>query len=217
MVLASLQMMNCSGLSGFGSSRVVLEFDSEFQGKRNLWLRRRRQRGFGVNDGCSRRRVCNYSRVCCKLQDGDDSNGEPPESLFMKELRKRGISSTSLLDEISRDTIEEEMVEERDRPFLTRNSVANGFDKSLTNQREQSMALNSEGLEGLIPRAKLLLRLGGTFFLAFWPLILLTVASTAALYLYCGRSFIHDGIDSPVSSPQYIDPYVLLEEEKIIQ
>ncbi|XP_074275848.1 uncharacterized protein LOC141599661 [Silene latifolia] len=221
MVLVSLQMMNCTGLSAFRSSRVVLELDSEFHGKGNLCLRQQR-RGFGVSNGGRRRRLCNENRVCCKLQDGDDTsnnnNGEAPESLFMKELRKRGISSTSLLEEIDRDTIEEEMIQERgDRPFSKRDSITTGFDKSLTNQREQSMALNSEGLEGLIPRAKLLLRLGGTFFLAFWPLILLTIASTAALYLYFGRTFIHDGTDPPISPPQYIDLYVLLEEERIIR
>uniref|UniRef100_M1CF12 Tubulin alpha-6 chain n=1 Tax=Solanum tuberosum TaxID=4113 RepID=M1CF12_SOLTU len=38
-------------------------------------------------------------------------------------------------------------------------------------------------LQGLIPRAKLLLTLGGTFFLAFWPLILVTIAAFLALYL----------------------------------
>lgn len=37
--------------------------------------------------------------------------------------------------------------------------------------------------QGLIPRAKLLLTIGGTFFIGFWPLILVTVASFSALYL----------------------------------
>ena len=36
--------------------------------------------------------------------------------------------------------------------------------------------------QGLIPRAKLLLTLGGTFFLGFWPLILITVAFFSSLY-----------------------------------
>lgn len=38
-------------------------------------------------------------------------------------------------------------------------------------------------IQGLIPRAKLLLSTGGTFFLGFGPLILITVASFSALYL----------------------------------
>lgn len=36
--------------------------------------------------------------------------------------------------------------------------------------------------QGLIPRAKLLLTIGGAFFLGFWPLILIIVASFSALY-----------------------------------
>lgn len=43
--------------------------------------------------------------------------------------------------------------------------------------------LNVLPFQGLFPRAKVLLTLGGTFFLAFWPLILITIASFAALYL----------------------------------
>ena len=65
----------------------------------------------------------------------------------MKELRRRGISPTSLLEESDRSTIEEELTKEADRSYSKRNAVATGADKSLTNQREQSMALNSEGLE----------------------------------------------------------------------
>ncbi|OIW01451.1 hypothetical protein TanjilG_30925 [Lupinus angustifolius] len=61
---------------------------------------------------------------------------------------------------------------------------------SLDSQRERSMALDSEGLEGLIPLARLLLTLGGTLFLAFWPLILIIVASFSALYFYFGSTFV---------------------------
>ncbi|KAL9244755.1 hypothetical protein vseg_018489 [Gypsophila vaccaria] len=200
MAISSFQMMKPAVFSALHSSRV-LEFDKDVQGK-GVFRWRPRRRGFGVGGG----------RICCKLQD----DGEPPESLFMKELRRRGLSSTSLLEETDRGTMEDERrVEGGDRPFSNWSATASGPDKSLTNQREQSMALNSEGLEGLIPRAKLLLTLGGTFFLAFWPLIIATVASTAALYLYFGSTFIHDGRDKPTSPPQYIDPYVLLEEERI--
>lgn len=37
--------------------------------------------------------------------------------------------------------------------------------------------------QGLIPRAKLLLTIGGTFFLGFWPLILITLGLFLALYI----------------------------------
>ncbi|KAL9231949.1 hypothetical protein vseg_007107 [Gypsophila vaccaria] len=211
----SLKMMKVGAFSACPSSRM-LEFNSEVHRRRVFGFRSRFRvfrGGGGGGDG-------RMGRVWCNLQDGDNipknSNGEPPESLFMKELRKRGISPTSLLEEINSGIVEEDVEEEGGDPsFAKKNWTATGFDKSLTNQREQSMALNSEGLEGLIPRAKILLRLGGTFFLAFWPLILITVASFAALYLYLGPTFVHDGSKIQITPPQYIDPYVLLQEDRI--
>ncbi|KAK4777561.1 hypothetical protein SAY87_017748 [Trapa incisa] len=157
----------------------------------------------------------------CKAQDGDKQSGgageEPPESLFMKELRRRGMAPTSILEETKRvnDGSDEEFQGERD--FSRRNAVSTEPETNLTNQREQSMALNSEGLEGLIPRARLLLTLGSTFFLGFGPLILVTVAFFSGLYLYFGQAFIHDASSMQISAPQYIDPYALLEEERISQ
>ncbi|KAL3621063.1 hypothetical protein CASFOL_035975 [Castilleja foliolosa] len=170
--------------------------------------------------------IANYRkfRVSCKIENTDkQTNGEePPESLFMKELKRRGMTPTSLLEEKKRSTDRDEEIKFRDedggRSYSRRNGISNDAETETTNlsgQREKSMALNSEGLEGLIPRAKLLLTLGGTFFLAFWPLILVTVAFFSALYLYFGPQFIHDGSDSPVAMPQYIDPYKLLEEDRL--
>ncbi|KAF4383620.1 hypothetical protein F8388_014120 [Cannabis sativa] len=135
----------------------------------------------------------------------------------MKELRRRGMTPTSLLEEETNTSeygVNNEIGKEA-RAFIQRNAVSTEIEKSLANQRERSLKLNSEGLEGLIPRAKLLLTLGGTFFLAFWPLILITVASFSALYFYFGPAFVHDGTQTPISPPQYVDPYALLEEERI--
>ncbi|KAI5576860.1 hypothetical protein POPTR_009G084800v4 [Populus trichocarpa] len=162
-------------------------------------------------------------KVFCSVQEEDNNqrNGEEPtESLFMKELKRRGMTPTSLLEETNRGNygVEDEMkIGEEDRGFSKRNPVSTELDKSLSNQREKSMALNSEGIEGLIPRAKLLLTLGGTFFLGFWPLILITVAFFSSLYFYFGPSFVHDGSNASFSPPQYIDPYELLEDERISQ
>nr|CAD1822404.1 unnamed protein product [Ananas comosus var. bracteatus] len=166
---------------------------------------------------------------------GGGSNGEePPESLFMKELRRRGMTPGSSSSSSS-------MLEERGAPYADGESkgaleakeqsgsggegrrrgvaaaAAEGNDKGISSQRERSMALNSEGLEGLIPRAKLLLSIGGTFFFGFWPLIAITIAFFAALYFYLGPSFVHGGSKMSLSSPQYIDPSTLLEDEKISQ
>lgn len=76
------------------------------------------------------------------------SGEEPPESLFMKELRRRGMSPTSLLEEAERTEhgINDERGKE-DRGFSSRNAVSTEVEKSLANQRERSMQLNSEGLE----------------------------------------------------------------------
>ncbi|KAM5549805.1 hypothetical protein ABKV19_000962 [Rosa sericea] len=178
-----------------GKSRWVL---SEIQSRNNSIIR--------FSGYYLRRRL----KVCCKAQESDNkSNGEePPESLFMKELRKRGMSPTSLLEEAERT--EHGINDERgkgDRGFSNRNAVSTEVEKSLANQRERSMQLNSEGLEGLIPRGRLLLTLGGTFFLAFWPLIVIS---------YFGPTFIHDA-NNRISPPQYIDPYELLEDDRISQ
>lgn len=167
---------------------------------------------------------CRRFRVSCKVGDDDKSNNEnkgqePPESLFMKELKRRGMSPTSLLEEKSSTSSRDDEVKYREEDggwnYSRRNGVSTDEERKLLNQRETSMALNSEGLEGLIPRAKLLLTLGGTFFLAFWPLILVTVAFFSALYLYFGPDFIHDGSRYPISPPEYVDPYDLLEDQKL--
>nr|KYP75246.1 hypothetical protein KK1_007952 [Cajanus cajan] len=211
-------------------------------------------------------------RVCCSSQENNNQkNGkfffilmksifsceEPPESLFMKELKRRGMTPTSLLDDYKQSNygLDEELyLNEEDRGLPKRNAVSTNVERSLDNQRERSMALNSEGLEqsvmlfqrfcsrslsmliagvderilsqsflltrnqrGLIPRAKLLLTIGGTFFLGFGPLILIIVASFSALYLYFGPAFVHDASKMAISPPQYVDPYALLEDERISQ
>ncbi|KAI7754968.1 hypothetical protein M8C21_017997 [Ambrosia artemisiifolia] len=155
-------------------------------------------------------RINRRFRVSCKGQDSDDNDikgEEPTESLFMKELKRRGISRTSLLEKDENVGYKEE-----DGGFS--NTYAD-IEENLSNQRERSMSLNSEGLEGLIPRGKVLLTLGGTFFLAFWPLILVTVASFSAVYLYFGPKFVHDATTRQVYLPRYVDPYELLEDQRI--
>ncbi|XP_013640866.1 uncharacterized protein LOC106346157 isoform X2 [Brassica napus] len=158
---------------------------------------------------------------CVKVYSSSPRNGgdnqskgdEPPESLFMKELKRRGMTPTSLLQDYEVDV--DEIKATGKESSKTTATTTPPFDQSLLNQRERSLALNSEGLEGLIPRAKILLTTGGTFFLGFWPLIVLTLGAFSALYLYFGADFVHDGSRNPVSPPPYIDPYALLEDERI--
>lgn len=76
---------------------------------------------------------------------------EPPESLLMKELRRRGMSPTSLLEEDGRTSYgaieDEDTMKEKRGDFSRRSAVSTDYEKSLTEQRQRSMALNSEGLE----------------------------------------------------------------------
>ncbi len=117
---------------------------------------------------------------------------ESTESLFVKELRRRGLESNQ-----SSGASEAPASSEADRP-LTPPQLA------------KSRALGAEGLEvqpyaprvgcaplprrpgltpaarprpqGLLPRAKDLLKLGGSFFLGFGPIILLLVLLAAGTY-----------------------------------
>ena len=71
--------------------------------------------------------------------------------------------------------------------------------------------MSSEGLEGLLPRASVLLQLGVSSFLAFGPFIVAVVLSFAAIYAVFGDNFIHTGRPSP-SPPPYYDAEELLRE-----
>ncbi|XP_078442522.1 tubulin alpha-6 chain [Wolffia australiana] len=173
----------------------------------------------GLRVGFPTRRYPNSIPIFrCSRQDNDftaDGKKEPPESLFMKELKRRGMTPTSLLEDSAagRSPYQEEKDLVKKKGIVSSAELEN----SLSNQRERSMALNSEGLEGLIPRGKLLLTLGGTFFLAFGPLILVTVGFFAALYFFFGTSFVHDASKLHIKPPAYVDPYALLEEERLSQ
>ncbi|XP_047334957.1 uncharacterized protein LOC124938541 isoform X2 [Impatiens glandulifera] len=179
----------------------------------NPHLVRKQFLGYQANNKRASRRL----RIFCTHQESDKQNNEPPESLFMKELKRRGMNSSSLFEESNKTSYGDEELKfrEEDGNYFKQNVMSTDYGRNLSNQREQSMALNSEGLEGLIPRAKVLLSIGGTFFLAFGPLIILTVAIFFGLYLYFGTAFIHDASSTPITPPQYIDPYALLEEQRI--
>ena len=66
-------------------------------------------------------------------------------------------------------------------------------------------------VQGFIPRASELLKLGLTFFLAFVPFILVISLAFSGIYAVFGDSFVHGG--TPASGPPpYIDPDMLLAE-----
>lgn len=73
---------------------------------------------------------------------------EPPESLFMKELKRRGMTPTSLLQDYEVDVDEIKTGKESGSSSSSKTTATTpAFDQSLLNQRERSLALNSEGLE----------------------------------------------------------------------
>lgn len=96
----------------------------------------------------------------------DDGN---LSGMFQKELQKRNISSA---DDISEESSRDSYVpppgfigEYEDPPQL-----------------QKSRELNSEGLEGLVPRGSQLLQLGLSFFLAFGPFIAVVLAAFGVVY-----------------------------------
>lgn len=186
----------------------------------------------------ARRRLAGPSVVRCHFQenDGGFDGEEPPEFLFMRELRRRGMApmvpliSTSMLEEVTRGLLEEvtngllegmEIEVEIEKESLARmmremKGATSGeeFKGGMAGERRE---LDCERLEGFIPRAKLLLTIGGTLFMGFGPLIMITIMFFAALYLYFGPSFLHDASKMLSSPPPYVDSYALLEDERISQ
>ena len=72
--------------------------------------------------------------TCCDIPI---AGKEAPESLFVKEVNRRGMKTSSLPSG----------GEEEDSGISKTNLVSTEIENSLSNQRERSMALNSEGIE----------------------------------------------------------------------
>ncbi|PNW72977.1 hypothetical protein CHLRE_14g614000v5 [Chlamydomonas reinhardtii] len=81
-------------------------------------------------------------------------------------------------------------------------------------QRQRSMDMVTEGLEGLPGRAKLLLQLGGSVFLGFLPFMLAFSLLFTGVFFVFGDNFLHGGRPA-VSPPRYIDPEALLSEPTV--
>lgn len=68
--------------------------------------------------------------------------------------------------------------------------------------------------QGLIPRVKVLLQLGGSVFLGFLPFMLVFSLLFTGVYSVFGTSFLHSGGEM-TSPPTYIDPERLLSEPTV--
>eukprot|EP00878_Enallax_costatus_P022844 GHUV01024274.1.p1 GENE.GHUV01024274.1~~GHUV01024274.1.p1 ORF type:complete len:167 (+),score=34.84 GHUV01024274.1:26-502(+) len=137
------------------------------------------------------------------------------ESLFAEELKRRGLDS---LDggESSRDEAGPSTSTSTSKsPLATKTTPRTkpaGADTS--DQRQRSIALVNEGLEGLIPRASELLKLGSSVFLAFAPFIVAISLLFGGIYMVFGESFVHGG-DRHSGLPAYVDPQTLLSEPTV--
>lgn len=134
--------------------------------------------------------------------ESDGDKGDSPEKLFQKELQRRGLPTS---EQENRSTGKTSTSQAAPPP-----NVADV--EKLRSQLEESRKLNSEGLEGLIPRAKQLLTLGVTFFLAFTPVIIAISLLFGGISWLYGDQFIHGG--RPSFTP-YIDPAELLSEPTV--
>jgi len=149
-----------------------------------------------------------------KDQDDDVSTGDSTESLFMRELKRRGLSAGQSISSSNDERQGSEPGSNRVREASTFRPSTEPSRISQTPQLDKSRQLNSEGLEGLIPRAKELIKLGGSLFLAFAPAIIVISLLFTVLYSVFGDTFVHGG-DPRMPPPQYLDPYELLGEETV--
>lgn len=135
--------------------------------------------------------------------------GDSPETLFMKELAKRKKLGPTPMETKTKESSEDDSEttnKKKSEPKWT-------DEREKSDQRQRSMALNSEGLDGLIPRGQELVKLGASFWLSFWPLIAASLVAFVASYLYFGSAFLHSGNRLP--PPPYVDPFQLLESEEL--
>eukprot|EP01023_Acetabularia_acetabulum_P006227 TRINITY_DN12603_c0_g1_i12.p2 TRINITY_DN12603_c0_g1~~TRINITY_DN12603_c0_g1_i12.p2 ORF type:complete len:200 (-),score=21.03 TRINITY_DN12603_c0_g1_i12:2297-2896(-) len=164
---------------------------------------------------CIHKREVTLHRTQSKNDDKDGINldfGDPQkdenkvESLFMQELKKRGIQNMSDVE----STSQQNQQQNQRAPYqdLPKQS------SSQSGQLNKSRALVSEGLEGLIPRATVLLKLGGQFIVGFLPLIVVVGLAFAFLVIGFGDQFIHIGGRNGVNASSYVyyDPDELLSE-----
>ncbi|KAL3159807.1 hypothetical protein ABBQ38_010213 [Trebouxia sp. C0009 RCD-2024] len=129
---------------------------------------------------------------------------ESAESLFQKELNRRGINGSSL-DTDDRQGQPSSSKDPSPAPqFASKGNEGGG-------QLERSRKLNSEGLEGLIPRVTSLAQLGGSFFLAFLPAVFFISLVFSAIYFVYGQDFVHGGDHIRSAPPPYLDPFDLLD------
>ncbi|KAK6938024.1 hypothetical protein RJ641_031532 [Dillenia turbinata] len=156
-------------------------------------------------------------RLTCSFEQGNSHSNskrgdEPMEILFMKEVRRRGLSPTPPLEVTGQNRSQghQEMTTlEGDDSGLSTDVAEN-----LPDLRDHySTALNG-GFEGFGSEAKLLLAVCGSFIIGYWPFIVTIMAVFSALNLCAGSSFIHEASNTSIASPPFQDVNMLLRDAK---
>eukprot|EP00239_Pterosperma_sp_CCMP1384_P008494 CAMPEP_0197859712 /NCGR_PEP_ID=MMETSP1438-20131217/34520_1 /TAXON_ID=1461541 /ORGANISM="Pterosperma sp., Strain CCMP1384" /LENGTH=248 /DNA_ID=CAMNT_0043476317 /DNA_START=153 /DNA_END=899 /DNA_ORIENTATION=+ len=151
----------------------------------------------------------------------DSEDSDPAAASFAEELKRRGIQKEKEMEQSSANQSKvsnpfEQMLnkakESVEPPEFYKNLRENNdtewkapAKEEMDNQLEKSRLLNSEGIEGFPTRAGELLKLGGSFFLAFGPFIGGVVILFLVVYFALGSDFIHGG-------SYYQEPFVTPEE-----
>ena len=168
--------------------------------------------GFGAGFRRGRAGAGFRGAVACGAGEGEGGDGAGPsmESLFAKELAKRGVEEAGATAGQTGRGVPPEGAGAGVPSFLPGLSArGRGSDPAETDrQLERSRLLNSEGLDGLPARAGALIGLGvNGLFLRFLPLALATALLVVACQAFFGEDFIHGG--TSYRTP-LVDPYELL-------
>mmetsp|Transcript_24708 Transcript_24708/g.80813 ORF Transcript_24708/g.80813 Transcript_24708/m.80813 type:complete len:225 (+) Transcript_24708:19-693(+) len=163
-------------------------------------------------------------RASAEGADDKADDGDSTSAALAKELERRRLSG----DTVSNlgDVLGEEpapappplpppapaFARDAAPPAVEEDAVDAAADERLQGQLARSRALQSEGIEGLIPRATELIKLGGASFLSFFPLIAVFSILFTGTYLLFGSEFVHGGSSSS-GPPPYVPPEALLAEE----
>lgn len=114
--------------------------------------------------------------------------------MFRKELERRNIASA---DDIPDEPASQAKLGAAPQsPFNRANPAprfGNSGDNDVPPQLQKSRELNSEGLEGLIPRATELVKLGVSFTFAFLPFFVGITLAFLAIYSVSYLSVFHGG------------------------
>lgn len=125
------------------------------------------------------------------------------ESLFAAELTRRAAGGPGPPDPSG------------SRPPATPAWASGDPDAPPPPQLAASRALSSEGLSGLIPRARALLTLGFSFSAAFAGLAAVVAALFIGLAAAVGPGFVHGG-EPGVGLPPYVDPWTLIDRRGLV-